>query len=83
MYMGKQIMVKLNLPPKGIQRCSRTILFDLEKFLQQRRSWRLGIVKSLHLMSMFIPSPVREGSIVFGDHKGSIILNKAEASHVG
>ena len=28
-------------------------------------------------MHLFIPSPVREGSTLFGDHSGSILLNRA------
>ena len=32
---------------------------------------------------VFIPSPVREESIIFEDHGGSILLNRAETSQEG
>ena len=32
---------------------------------------------------VFIPSPVREGSTLFGDHRGSILSNRAETSQEG
>ena len=30
-----------------------------------------------------IPSPMREGSTLLGDHRGSILLNRAETSQEG
>ena len=32
---------------------------------------------------VFIPSPVREGSTLFGDHSGSNLLNRAKTSQEG
>ena len=34
-------------------------------------------------LCVFIPSPVREGSTLFGDHRGSILSNRAETSQEG
>ena len=39
--------------------------------------------KNMHCVYLFIPSPVREGSNLFGDCRGSIFSNRAETNQEG
>ena len=85
-----QFKVIFNYPNEGFTLASpRNILFSLQILVNKNQTGQAPLITDRYgdiwevCVCVFIPSPVREGSTLFGDHRGYILSNRAETSQEG